>query len=149
MNLIKWLSITDRFTKACLDERFAPLGINSSQHMYLLKICDQPGIPQDTLLEYFYVHPSNIVRMIAALERNGFLRKDSYDRDRRTCRLYPTEKALAIADQVRRICNEVEGLLTDGLSEEEQRQLCRILYRAGKRMSGEMGVKREDDEPKD
>ena len=39
MKLLKWLSVADRFTKAYLDQRLEPLGINSSQHMYLLKIC--------------------------------------------------------------------------------------------------------------
>ena len=73
MKLLKWLSVADRFTKAYLDQRLEPLGINSSQHMYLLKICGNPGISQDSLLETFYVHPSNIVRTVAALERKGFL----------------------------------------------------------------------------
>ena len=51
MKLLKWLSVADRFAKSYLDERLAPLGLNSSQHMYLLKVCDQPGISQDSLLE--------------------------------------------------------------------------------------------------
>ena len=71
MKLLKWLSVADRFAKSYLDERLAPLGLNSSQHMYLLKVCDQPGISQDSLLDSVYVHPSNIVRMVAALEKKG------------------------------------------------------------------------------
>lgn len=42
MKLLKWISVADRFTKVYLDNQFAPLGINSSQHMYLLKICEIP-----------------------------------------------------------------------------------------------------------
>ena len=38
MKLLKWLSVADRFAKSYLDDQLAPLGINSSQHMYLLKI---------------------------------------------------------------------------------------------------------------
>ena len=53
MKLLKWLSVADRFAKSYLDDQLAPLGINSSQHMYLLKICDQPGILQDSLPELF------------------------------------------------------------------------------------------------
>ena len=64
MKLLKWISVADRFTKVYLDNQFAPLGINSSQHMYLLKICENPGILQDSLLESFYVHPSNVVRSV-------------------------------------------------------------------------------------
>ena len=44
MKLLKWISVADRLTKSYLDNQFAALGINSSQHMYLLKICRNPGI---------------------------------------------------------------------------------------------------------
>lgn len=73
MKLLKWLSVADRFAKAYLDERLVPLGINSSQHMYLLKVCEHPGISQDALLNSVYVHSSNVVRMVASLEKKGGL----------------------------------------------------------------------------
>ena len=71
MKLLKWLSVADRFAKAYLDERLAPLGINSSQHIYLLKVCDHPGISQGALLDSVYVHPSNVVRMVASHQSSG------------------------------------------------------------------------------
>ena len=46
MKLIKWLSVSDRYAKAYLDEKLAPLGLTSSQHMYVLKICRTPGLTQ-------------------------------------------------------------------------------------------------------
>ena len=44
MKLIKWLSVSDRFTKMYLDQQLAPFGINSSQHMYITVICNHPVI---------------------------------------------------------------------------------------------------------
>ena len=76
MQLLKWLSVTDRFYKISLDKQLAPYGINNSQYMFLIKICRSPGILQDSLMDMFYVHPSNIVRTVAALEmciRDRFL----------------------------------------------------------------------------
>ena len=72
MKLIKWLSVADRYTKIYLDNMLAPLGINSSQHMYLLRICDNPGISQDSLINCFYIHPSNIVRTIQPWRKTAF-----------------------------------------------------------------------------
>ena len=69
MKLLKWLSVTDRFYKIYLDKQLAPFGINNSQYMFLIKICRSPGILQDSLMDMFYVHPSNIVRTVAALEK--------------------------------------------------------------------------------
>ena len=74
MKLLKWISVADRLTKSYLDNQFAALGINSSQHMYLLKICRNPGILQDSLIQSFYIHPSNIIRMISSLENRFFLK---------------------------------------------------------------------------
>ncbi len=71
MNILKWLSVTDRFSKVYLDNQFAQFGINSSQYLYILKICDCPGILQESLIESIYVHPSNIVRTVSALEVNS------------------------------------------------------------------------------
>ena len=50
MQLLKWLSVTDRFYKIYLDKQLAPYGINNSQYMFLIKICRSPGILQDSLL---------------------------------------------------------------------------------------------------
>lgn len=36
--LLKWLSVVDRFSKLHLDKQLASHGINSSQHMFLIKI---------------------------------------------------------------------------------------------------------------
>ena len=96
MKLLKWLSVADRFSKAYLDQLLAPLGINSSQHIYLLKVCDHPGISQDALLDIVYVHPSNMVRMVASLEKKGFLTREPCSQDKRTWQLYPTQRALDI-----------------------------------------------------
>ena len=146
MKLLKWLSVADRFAKNYLDNQLAPLGINSSRHMYLLKICDQPGILQDSFLNSFYVHPSNIVRMIATLEKNGFLTRVPYDKDKRTWRLYPTQKALSIADQIRIACKKTGAILTDGLSAKELTDFSDALFHVGKRIAKELHVERTGDE---
>lgn len=146
MKLLKWLSVADRFAKSYLDERLAPLGLNSSQHMYLLKVCDQPGISQDSLLDSVYVHPSNIVRMVAALEKKGFLTRTPSQQDKRTWLLYPTERALAIAGQVRTACEETEAALLEGLTAQASADFQRTLLQVGREIAAKQGVIRAEDE---
>ena len=146
MKLLKWLSVADRFAKSYLDERLAPLGINSSQHIYLLKVCDEPGISQDSLLNSVYVHPSNIVRMVAALEKKGLLTRAPCAQDKRTWQLYPTERALAIAGQVRAACEETEAILLDSIPVQSQADFQSALYLAGRNMARKQGVIRAEDE---
>lgn len=146
MKLLKWLSVADRFAKAYLDERLAPLGINSSQHMYLLKICDHPGISQDSLLGSVYVHPSNIVRMVASLEKKGFLTRTPCAQDKRTWQLYPTERALSIAEQVRAACEQTEAVLLSSLNAQTQADFQDALMQVGKGMALQLHVERAEDE---
>ncbi|MDA3731080.1 MarR family transcriptional regulator [Niameybacter massiliensis] len=133
MELLKWLSISDRYTKMHLDRELAPLGLNSSQHMYILKICQEPGITQDKFINVFYIHPSNVTRSIAYLEKADFIRKEPHPKDKRTCCLYPTEKGLAAyADILNIQSNWHERLLAD-FSPEERELFLAFLHKAGKK----------------
>ena len=146
MKILKWLSVADRFYKIYLDKQLAPFGINSSQHMFLIKICDSPGILQDSLMDIFYVHPSNIVRTIAALEKQGMITRSSNDKDKRTWKLYPTDRALSVLQEIRMICEETEALLLHGLSEEEKNLFTDLLMRAGKNITAELHIERKEEE---
>ena len=58
MILVKWLSIAERYSKIYLDRLLAPLGLNSSQHMYITVICRNPGITQEEFTELTYLTPA-------------------------------------------------------------------------------------------
>lgn len=146
MKLLKWLSVADRFAKSYLDEQLAPLGINSSQHIYLLKVCDHPGISQDSLLGSVYVHPSNMVRMVASLEKKGFLTRSPCKQDKRTWQLYPTQRALDIYDAIRTACEKTESVLLHGLTVQEQSDFLTVLAKAGREVAEKQGVVRLGDE---
>ena len=143
--LLKWLSVTDRFSKLYLDKRLAAHGINSSQHMFLIKICENPGILQDSLIDTIYLHPSNIVRTVASLENKGLLIRKPCGVDRRTCRLYPTNQAMAMIADVEAACTQTEAVLLQGFSEEEKTAFERALMLMGKNIASEMKIYREED----
>ena len=133
MEFFKWLSITDRYTKMYLDRQLTPLGLNSSQHMYILKICDAPGITQDQFISLFHIHPSNVTRSIAALEKTGFIKKESHYKDKRTYCLYPTEKAVAANKHILHILNNWQETLLQNFSAEEQECFFSFLNKAGQK----------------
>ena len=146
MKLLKWLSVADRFYKIYLDKQRAPDAINSSQYMFLMKVCDSPGILQDSLMDLFYVHPSNIVRTIMALEKQGMLTRCPNDQDKRTWKLYPTERALAIWEDIRAVCEKTEALLLQGIREEEKDIFLELLMKAGRNITAELNIERKGEE---
>jgi DNA-binding MarR family transcriptional regulator len=145
MKVLKWLSVADRFYKIYLDQQLAPFGINSSQYMFLIKICDSPGILQDSLMDMFYVHPSNIVRTLATLEKKEMLTRLPNDQDRRTWKLYPTERALSIYQEIRTVCENTESILLQGLSEAEKSLFMDLLMQAGKNITEVLHIERKED----
>ena len=146
MELLKWLSVTDRFYKIYLDKQLAPFGISSSQHMFLIKICRSPGILQDSLMDMFYVHPSNIVRTIAALEKQGMITRSPNTKDKRTCNLYPTDRALSVIDEVQAVCEKTEALLLQGINKADQELFLNLLTQAGKNITAELHIERTEEE---
>lgn len=129
--LLKWISITDRFTKMYLNKRFEIWGINSSQHMYILRICEHEGITQDKLQPLLHINKSNITRALVQLESAGFITKEPNKKDKRTIRLYPTEKARSIYQEIINMEDEWMTVLVQGLSAQEAGLLVKLIQTAG------------------
>lgn len=115
-------------------EQYEKLGIGCYQDQYLVKICEQPGISQEEIAESLFVHKSNVARQVAALEEKGFVERRPDAADKRILRAYPTEKAQAVAEEIRRIRSEWTRRLLEGMSEEEKaaasQLMCRLAERA-------------------
>lgn len=135
MDIIKWLGIAGRYRKMYLDKHLAPLGLNSSQYMYVIRACQEPGLTQDRFVESFHIHPSNVTRAVAALEKGGFLRREACREDKRTSYIYPTEKALSCCGRIFAACGEAEEAMTAGFTQEERKELGRLLKRAGENLA--------------
>lgn len=130
--LLKWVSITHRLGKIYLDKNFEQWGINSTQHFFILRICENEGITQDKLPSLIHLNKSNIARALSFLEKEGFIRKDFYQQDKRTVRLYPTEKARVLYDQIHSVEDLWRNILMEDFSEEERKQFISQLEKVGK-----------------
>ena len=97
-------------------------------------------------MDMFYVHPSNIVRTIAALEKQGMITRTPNDQDKRTWRLYPTDRALSVLEDIRTVCEKTETLLLQDFSEEEKKLLTDLLMRAGRNITASLQIERKEAE---
>ena len=97
-------------------------------------------------MDMFYVHPSNIVRTVAALEKQGMIIRSPHDKDKRTCKLYPTERALSVIDEIQTVCEKTEALLLQGISESDKKFFMDFLIQAGKNITSELHIERKGEE---
>lgn len=133
MELIKWLSVTDRYTHMYLDKNLSNIGLNSNLHKYVVRICEDPGVTQDQFIRFFYVHPSNITRSLAALIQSGFIRREHNPEDKRTFLLYPTSKALQVYPKIIALSKDWQEQLLSDLSPDEADTFLNLLQKIGKR----------------
>lgn len=131
--ILKWLSIADRQLKMYLDRLLAPIGINSSQYMYITVICRNPGISQEQFTEMTYLNPSNITRALHTLIRAGFFTKVTSSEDKRKNCLYPTKKAYEANEQIKNILRSADQLLLEDISPDEAELLLKVLKRTSDR----------------
>ncbi len=127
--LYKWIAIADRHSKIHLDRMFKALGINSSHHMFIIKICENEGIAQDRLPGIAHIDKSNVTRALRYLEKHGFITRRPKDGDRRAAVLFPTDKGRAAYDGVIAIENAWVETITAGLAEDEKQRLLRDMRR--------------------
>ena len=97
-------------------------------------------------MDIFYVHPSNIVRTVAALEKNGMITRTPNDKDKRTHNLYPTERALSVTEQIEAVCEKTESLLLQGFGEADKDLFLNFLMQAGNNITSELHIERNGDE---
>jgi len=116
--LMGQLNAIARCSNQYRNEKLEPLGLKSVHASYILHICADPGISQEQLARRIYINKSNVARQLATLEENGFVQRTPCPSDRRILRLYPTEKALQVLPEIKRILTEWETLVTAGCDPE-------------------------------
>lgn len=115
------------------DAKLARLGINAAKHNYLTVVYMAPE-GQLTLSEIStLIHTSNatVTSMIAALERDGLLRRVPNREDGRSAYVRITPKGRKIVEQSVPMQHALtEGALRD-LDRDERRELARLLLKVG------------------
>lgn len=133
----KHLSMLYRYKHATMARLMEPLGIGPGQYAYILAVCDTPGITQDRLTVELMYNKSSVARAIAQLEKNGFLRRETDQADKRSHLLYPTDKCTALLGEIRHRLGQINDQFTQGLSDDEKRTITRLLHRMANNVSVE------------
>ena len=106
--------------------RYESLELGSYQDSYILNVCAHPGITQEGLSKLIYIHKSNVARQLGSLEEKGFIRRETDPSDKRNMLVYPTEKAYAVLDEIKRVNAEWDRIMLEGFSEEEREEVERL-----------------------
>lgn len=111
---------------------FKEIDLTKGQYLYLVRICENPGIIQEQLIELIKVDRSTAARAIQKMEQSGFIQKKDDPRNKKIKRLFPTEKGKTAYPFILRE-NEYSTLVAlGGFSEAEAALASNLLERIRK-----------------
>ena len=136
----KWITLANRHYYMYLNRALAPSGINSSQYLFILNLCRDPGITQDKLPERICVNKSNVARTLAQLEKKGLIRRQVNPGDKRTAAVFPTERARELYPQIMEVIATWDDAVTSVLSAQEKENLLEFMQRVADKAAALRGA---------
>lgn len=76
---------------------FEEIGLTPAQHTILMVVRDNPSITQSEVAAILQIQLPNLVKILAAFEQDGTLRRTRSKRDRRAVELALTQRGLELA----------------------------------------------------
>jgi DNA-binding MarR family transcriptional regulator len=100
--------------------------------LYLVRICENPGIIQEKLAELIKVDRTTAARAITKLEINGFIEKRDDQLNKKIKKLFATDKGKHVYPFIKRENDHSNDVALDGFSEEEVENIFHLLQRVRK-----------------
>jgi DNA-binding MarR family transcriptional regulator len=111
---------------------FKEYDLTKGQYLYLVRLCENPGIIQEKLAEMIKVDRTTAARAIKKLEMNGFIEKKEDQHNKKIKRLFPTDKGKEVYPFIKRENDYSNLVALAGFSEREVESIFNLLQRVRK-----------------
>ncbi|WP_404407950.1 MarR family winged helix-turn-helix transcriptional regulator [Jeotgalibacillus malaysiensis] len=111
---------------------FKEYDLTKGQYLYLIRICENPGVIQEQIIEMIKVDRSTANRAVQKLVDNGFVEKREDEHNKKIKRLYPTDKGNTIYPFIKNENEYSENMALNGLSDDEVEAVQKLLQRIRK-----------------
>ncbi|MEC0236229.1 MarR family winged helix-turn-helix transcriptional regulator [Paenibacillus kribbensis] len=108
---------------------FKEYDLTKGQYLYLVRICENPGIIQEKLAEMIKVDRTTASRAIKKLVINGFIEKKEDDHNKKIKKLFPTERGNNVYPFIKRENDYSNNVALEGFSEREVETIFKLLQR--------------------
>lgn len=125
--ILRELGMIARALDSISNIEFKEFDLAKGHYLYLVRICEQPGIIQEKVAEQIKVDRTTAARAIQKLEEKGLIEKRLEEDNRKNKYLYPTSKGLEVYPHVIREHSYSEQVALQGLNKEQSEQLEQLL----------------------
>jgi DNA-binding MarR family transcriptional regulator len=112
-----------------MHELLDELGLHSGQAFVLRALWNEDGLTQSELTERLHRSPSAITKTVQRMEKAGFAKRHTDDRDERVSRVYLTDAGREIRPAAEAVWNQLDQQLFAGFSPEELASFADFLTR--------------------
>ncbi|CAG7643653.1 MarR family winged helix-turn-helix transcriptional regulator [Paenibacillus allorhizosphaerae] len=127
----RWVSLLYRYGQMYVGERLKHYDIGRGQYIFLNALYKEDGLSQEEISSDLKIDKGTTAKALKKLEEQGYIVRKVREEDKRSYRVFLTEKAMLIKDDVRSVLVEWRNILSEGLTEEEKRLALELLEKMG------------------
>ncbi|OZI12230.1 MarR family transcriptional regulator [Bacillaceae bacterium SAS-127] len=131
VSLDEYISIyihqTDLLITSEVKSKLAPFNIAPEQNLVMMLLWKKDGLSQQEIAEKLKKDKTNIARMLLNLEQKGLIRRVCCQHDRRSLKVFLTEKGDNLKEIIIPIAKEINKQIYKGISEEELQTVRSVL----------------------
>lgn len=128
-NLGSLIAQVSRLMRRAFDEKARAIGVTRPQWQVLSLLSSREGINQGGLAEILEVEPITLGRMVDRLQDAGLVERRPDPSDRRAWRLYLTDKARQLHNQLMPLAQEMIEAALEGIPPDRQSEIAVSLRR--------------------
>ncbi|QJA08331.1 winged helix-turn-helix transcriptional regulator [Romboutsia sp. CE17] len=123
----KYISQLYRKGSVFINKEVSKYGISSGQFMFLLEVYIQDGRNQEEISEKLKIDKGTTARALKKLEEQGFITRVKDEYDKRSNKVYLTDKAKEIRENVFDVLRDWNHMISQSLTEEEEEAMDKLL----------------------
>lgn len=131
----KWISVLYRHSLRYITRELKPLKIGSGQYIFLLQLYQEDGVRQENLSEKLLIDKGTTTRALVILEKEGYITRRTDPLDKRATRVFLTQKALDIKEDIINALYEWNERLLKDLDHGDRKMLVKLLKHAAGNIS--------------
>ena len=117
------------------NKEISKYGIGSGQFMFLLELYKKDGKNQEEIAEDLKMDKGTTARALKKLEEQGFLTRLKDEKDKRSNKIYLSDKAKNIREDIFNILDDWNKQITRSLAKEEVKMLEDLLEKVSKNIN--------------
>lgn len=130
--ILREIGMIGRALDSISNIEFKKYDLTKGQYLYLIRICENPGIIQEKVAEMIKVDRTTAARAIKKLELQGFIEKKDDHNNKKIKKLFPTESGKKVYPFLKREGEYSNMVALEGFSKEETDSIFKLLQKVRK-----------------